>query len=143
GTLPPRRKPKSAMLDAFDLEVLDRDECIALLGTVEVGRVVFTTRGLPAVEPVKYVVCGGSVWFAAQARTDLFGSAHGVVGFEVDAFDANLRTGWWVTVLGRASATTECDLPRRRPELSWRLPLAADVRCVRIPIEVVSGRRVA
>lgn len=132
------------MLDAFGLEVLDRDECIALLGTVEVGRVVFTTRGLPAVEPVKYVVCGDSVWFPVQARTDLFGSAHdGVVAFEVDAFDASLRTGWWVTVLGRASAPTECDLPRLRPELSWELPLAADVRCVRIPIEVVSGRRVA
>ena len=132
------------MLDAFGLEVLDRDECIALLGTVEVGRVVFTTRGLPAVQPVKYVVKADSVWFPAQARTDLFGSAHdGVVAFEVDAFDATLRTGWWVTVLGRASAATECDLPQRRPELSWQLPLAADVRCVRIPIEVVSGRRVA
>ena len=132
------------MLDVFGMEVLDRDECIALLGTVEVGRVVYTTRGLPAVEPVPYVVCRDSVWFPAQARTDLFGSAHeGVVAFEVDAFDADLRTGWWVTVLGRAMAATDCELPCHRPELSWHLPLAGDVRCVRIPIEVVSGRRVA
>jgi len=132
------------MLDAFGLEVLDRDECVALLGTVRVGRVVFTRRGLPAVEPVKYVVGRDAVWFTARARTDLFGAAHdGVVAFEVDTFDANLRTGWWVTVLGRASATAECDLPGRRPELSWQLPSGADVRCVRIPIEVVSGRRVA
>ena len=132
------------MLDASGLDVLDRDECIALLSTVEVGRVVFTTRGLPAVEPVKYVVLDDAVWFTARACTDLFGSSHdGVVAFEVDAFDEDLRTGWWVTVLGRAMAGTECDLPRRHPELSWQLPLTGDVRCVRIPMEVVSGRRVA
>ncbi|HJQ45796.1 MAG TPA: pyridoxamine 5'-phosphate oxidase family protein [Amycolatopsis sp.] len=132
-----------AMIDAFGLEVLDRDECITLLGTAEIGRVVFTTRGLPAVEPVKYQVRGDSVWFAVEARTELFGSAHdGVVAFEVDAFDATLRTGWWVTVLGRATVAPECDLPRP-PKLSWQPPLAGDVRCVRIPIEVVSGRRVA
>ncbi|NKQ52094.1 pyridoxamine 5'-phosphate oxidase family protein [Amycolatopsis sp. K13G38] len=132
------------MLDAFGLEVLDRDECVALLASVEVGRVVFTKRGLPAVQPVKYLVQQDSVWFPVQARTDLFGSADdGVVAFEVDAFDPGLRTGWWVTVLGRASAAVECDLPQRRPELSWQPPLATDVRCIRIPIEVVSGRRVA
>jgi len=131
------------MLDAFGLRVLDRDECLALLATAEVGRVVFTQRGLPAVQPVKFVVWRDSVWFPAQARTDLYGSADdGVVAFEADAFDEDVETGWWVTVLGRASAIAECDLPSRRPELSWRLPPGADVRCVRIPMEVVSGRRI-
>ena len=131
------------MLDPSGLEVLDREECLRLLATVEMGRVVFTTRGLPAVQPVKFIVKDESLWFPAQARTDLFGSArNGVVAFEVDAFDPKLHTGWWVTVLGRASEAPESDLPQRRPELSWQLPLAADVRCVQIPIEVVSGRRV-
>jgi hypothetical protein len=129
------------MLDPFGLEVLDRDECLKLLATAEVGRVVFTIRGLPAVQPVKFVLDEDVLWFPAQADTDLFGSAQdGVVAFEADAFDPDLRTGWWVTVLGQAG---EGDRPQGLAELSWQLPPAGDVRCVRVPIEVVSGRRVA
>lgn len=130
------------MLDPSGLEVLGRAECLALLATARVGRLVFTARGLPAVQPVKFVCRQEAVWFPAQARTDLFGAAQdGVVAFEVDEFDDRLATGWWVTVLGRAAAAYECDLTERRPDLSWR-PAAEDVRCVRVPIEVVSGRRV-
>jgi hypothetical protein len=130
------------MLDTSGLEILDRTECLALLATARVGRIVFTARGLPAVQPVKFLCGQDALWFPAQAHTDLFGAAQdGVVAFEVDAFDDRLATGWWVTVLGRAAAAHECDLPARRPDLSWQPP-EGDVRCVRIPIEVVSGRRV-
>ncbi|MTD59436.1 pyridoxamine 5'-phosphate oxidase family protein [Amycolatopsis pithecellobii] len=130
------------MLDQSGLEILDRDECLALLATAAVGRIVFTTRGLPAVEPVKFLCRRGALWFPARAQTDLFGAARdGVVAFEADEFDAVLETGWWVSVLGRADAATDCDLPSRLPDLSWG-DLHGDLRCVRIPIEVVSGRRV-
>jgi hypothetical protein len=131
------------MLDPSGLEILDRDECLALLATARVGRIVFTARGLPAVQPVKFLSGHGALWFPAQAHTDLFAAAQdGVVAFEADAFDAALETGWWVSVLGRAGAAQECDLPRRRPDLWWQSPPTGPVRCVRIPIEVVSGRRV-
>ncbi|GAB2971448.1 pyridoxamine 5'-phosphate oxidase family protein [Amycolatopsis acidiphila] len=130
------------MLDPSGLEIVDRAECLALLATARVGRVVFTARGLPAVQPVKFLCGQDAVWFPAQAHTDLFGAAQdGVVAFEADAFDAGLETGWWVTVLGRAGVVRDCDLPQRRPDLSWQVP-GGDLRCVRIPIEVVSGRRV-
>lgn len=133
----------NAMLDPSGLEILDRDECLALLATARVGRIVFTARGLPAVQPVKFLYCHDALWFPAQAHTDLFGAAHdGVVAFETDAFDTDLDTGWWVSVLGRAGAADECDLLLRRPDLSWRSPAGGQVRCVRISIEVVSGRRV-
>ncbi|WP_236792932.1 pyridoxamine 5'-phosphate oxidase family protein [Amycolatopsis sp. GM8] len=130
------------MLDPSGLEILDRDECLALLATVRIGRIVFTARGLPAVEPVKVVYDRGALWFPVPVHTDLFGATRdGVVAFEADEFDAVLETGWWVTVLGRAGTADECDLPRQRPDLSWH-QFAGDARCVRIPIEVVSGRRV-
>lgn len=131
------------MLDPSGQEVLDRAECLALLATAEVGRVVFTTRGLPAVQPVKFLYGRDAVWFPAPVHTDLFGAAQdGVVAFEVDEFDPGLDTGWWVTVLGRAAAVPGCDLPWRRPDLAWSSPGGSELRCVRIPVEVVSGRRV-
>lgn len=130
------------MLDQSGLEILDRDECLALLATARVGRIVFTARGLPAVQPVKFLSCHGALWFPAHAHTDLFGAAQdGVVAFEADRFAADLATGWWVSVLGRADAARECDLPRR-PDLSWQGPAGGEIRWIRIPIEVVSGRRV-
>ncbi|KAA9150111.1 pyridoxamine 5'-phosphate oxidase family protein [Amycolatopsis acidicola] len=131
-------------MDLSGLENVDPEECFRLLAQVDVGRVVFTIRGLPAVQPVRYALWEEAVWFLARADSDLFGAAQdGVVAFEIDHFDAGLRTGWWVTVLGRAAAVPGRDLPRRLPGLSWQLPLPADVRCVRIPVEVVSGRKVA
>jgi hypothetical protein len=131
------------MLDPSGLEILDRDECLALLATARVGRIVFTARGLPAVQPVKFLCGHDALWFPAQAHTDLFGAAHdGVVAFETDAFDADLDTGWWVSVLGRAGAAQECDLLTCGPDLSWHSSPPGRLRWVRIPIEVVSGRRV-
>src|SRR5437016_403996 len=130
------------MLDQSGLEILDRDECLALLATARVGRIVFTARGLPAVQPVKFVCRREALWFPAHAHTDLFGAAQeDVVAFEADGFAADLATGWWVSVLGRAGAAQECDLPRH-PDLSWHGPAVGKLRWVRIPIEVVSGRRV-
>lgn len=130
------------MLDTSGLEILDRAECLALLATARLGRIVFTARGLPAVQPVKFLCGHDALWFPVSTHSDLFGAAQdGVVAFEADRFDAGLETGWWVTVLGRAAAAQECDLPYRRPDLFWEPP-AGDTRCVKIPIEVVSGRRV-
>lgn len=130
------------MPEPLGLEILDRDECLTLLATAGVGRIVFTARGLPAVEPVKFLYGDDALWFTVAAHADLFGAARDdVVAFEVDEFDASLQTGWWVTVLGRAAVAAESDLAEHRPDLSWQ-EITGDMRCVRIPVEVVSGRRV-
>ncbi|GAA5164682.1 MULTISPECIES: pyridoxamine 5'-phosphate oxidase family protein [Amycolatopsis] len=129
------------MFDPSGLEVLDRAECLALLATADVGRVVFTSRGLPAVQPVRFCYGQDAVWFPAEADTDLFGAAQdGVVAFEVDAIEPRLDAGWWITVLGRAGAVSEREVPWW-PELASGSP-AGQLRCVRVPVEVVSGRRV-
>lgn len=39
-------------------EQLDRSEALRLLGTVPLGRVVFTHQALPAIRPVNHVVEG-------------------------------------------------------------------------------------
>lgn len=129
------------MSDPSGLEILGRDECFALLASATLGRVVFTARGLPAVQPVKFHYHDQSLYFPAQADTELFGAAQdGVVAVEADAFDARLEAGWWVTALGRAHAAEYRDAPVGVAELAWRD--TPGLRCVRVPVEVVSGRRV-
>lgn len=39
-------------------EQLDRSEALRLLGTVPLGRIVFTHQALPAIRPVNHVVEG-------------------------------------------------------------------------------------
>lgn len=55
------------MFDPSGPAVLGRDECLALLASARLGRVVFTTRGLPAVEPVKFRYRDEAVYFATDA----------------------------------------------------------------------------
>jgi nitroimidazol reductase NimA-like FMN-containing flavoprotein (pyridoxamine 5'-phosphate oxidase superfamily) len=43
-----------------ELEVLGRQLCLALLETVQVGRLVFTEDALPAVQPVNFRLCGAT-----------------------------------------------------------------------------------
>ncbi|GAB3586983.1 pyridoxamine 5'-phosphate oxidase family protein [Amycolatopsis endophytica] len=124
------------MFDPFGLEVLGREQCLSLLATAGIGRVVFTARGLPAVQPVRFVLETAAVIFGAPAGSPLFAAADdGVVAFEADAFDEALESGWWVTVLGRARSTGE-------PARAWPATTSDD-RWISIPLDVVSGRRLA
>lgn len=128
------------MLDSFGLEVLHRDECITLLGAVHLGRVVFTSRGLPAVQPVRFVVRGEAVLCGAPVGSALFAAANdSVLAFEAEAFSPDLTSGWFVTVLGRAGELRDEYVEAGLPELSWRP--GPDDRHLRIPVEVISGRR--
>ena len=82
------------------LDVLNRRQCLDLLQGVRVGRLVFTEDGLPAVQPVNFRmkrddvvirVAGGAKLAAANENS--------VVAFEADELDADLRTGWSVTIV--------------------------------------------
>ncbi|WP_020669836.1 pyridoxamine 5'-phosphate oxidase family protein [Amycolatopsis nigrescens] len=128
------------MLDSYGLRMLDREQCLALLATARIGRVVFTHQGLPAVRPVKFVLCDDSICFGAPARSPLFAAAHdGVVAFEVDAFERDLTAGWFVTALGTANEARDCPA-LTTAALPW-FP-GEDDRCVLMPIELLSGYRV-
>lgn len=93
-----------------ELDVLNRRQCLDLLQTVRVGRLVFTEDALPAVQPVNFrlwrddvvirVAGGGKLAAATQNQ---------VVAFEADELDPDLRTGWSVTVVGHAQEVTGID----------------------------------
>jgi nitroimidazol reductase NimA-like FMN-containing flavoprotein (pyridoxamine 5'-phosphate oxidase superfamily) len=130
--------------DANGLEILGRDECLALMGSVPVGRVVFTDRALPAIQPVDFVLVGEDVIIATAPGSKLAAATRGaIVAFEVDAFDAGDEAGWSVTVLGQARAvddSREIDGLSRLPLRPW-IPGRHD-HFIRIRSDVVSGRRI-
>jgi nitroimidazol reductase NimA-like FMN-containing flavoprotein (pyridoxamine 5'-phosphate oxidase superfamily) len=130
---------------AFDragLEILTDAQCLALLPTVPVGRIVFTEGALPAVQPVNFVVDDECVIIRATTGSKLAAAAGGaVVAFEVDEYDATTETGWSVTAVGQASLVTDsAELARlsRLPLRSWTGHLD---HLIQIRIAVLHGRR--
>ena len=94
------------MAEGRRMEQLPRDESLRLLGSVPIGRVVFTHLALPAIRPVCHLVEGGEIVIrthlgAAIAAND---GPHGatVVAYEADMIDPDDHVGWSVIVVGRA-----------------------------------------
>ena len=93
-----------------ELEVLDREQCLELLQTVRVGRLVFTEDALPAVQPVNFRLLRDDVVIRVAGGTKLTAAARNfVVAFQADDLDPDLRTGWSVTVVGHAQRVTDVD----------------------------------
>jgi uncharacterized protein len=127
------------------VEVLDHAQCVALLATVHIGRIVFTSRAMPAVRPVRFATREDAVWFRMPVG-DLWlaGVLDTVVAFAVDDVSADLGAGWFVTVLGRAGEIRDRHLVAELAALLPAVPSADDDddRYVRVPIEQVSGSRI-
>lgn len=128
-------------------EILDRRECLALLASVPVGRIVYTEQALPAVSLVNFVVSDGTVVIRTAWGSKLAAAArHAIVAFEADQYDDRTRTGWSVTAVGHAWVVEQAADPEKYAELG-RLglqPWAPGPRehYIRIAIERVSGRRI-
>lgn len=91
------------MFDSAGLEVLHTEECLRLLTTVPIGRVVFTDQALPGVLPVTFLVNDGMIVLRVGDGSKLSAAVRNtVVAFEADDFDVEARTGWSVTVIGQA-----------------------------------------
>jgi nitroimidazol reductase NimA-like FMN-containing flavoprotein (pyridoxamine 5'-phosphate oxidase superfamily) len=130
--------------DASGLQVLSRQECLELLPLAAIGRIVFTDRALPAVQPVNFCLDGDRIVIRTAVGSKLAAATrNAVVAFEADDFDAAMRTGWSVTAVGRARAAQD---PAELSHLST-LPLTPWApgdrgHYIVVPIEQVSGRRI-
>jgi uncharacterized protein len=126
--------------DGDGLEVLSREECLELLASASIGRVVFTDGGLPVILPVTFVLDEEAIVFRTQSGSRLATKTAGsVVAFEVDDAELALRVGWSVSVCGQA--TTEPISPSLAQRLQAWAPGRRD-QVVRIPLTLVSGRRI-
>lgn len=130
-------------VDGNGLEILDRDECLWLLGSVPRARVAVSADALPCVLPVTCRIAGDQILFRTNPGTKLDAAAREAeVAFEVDDFDA-AHAGWSVLVRGIASELTEpgeLEAARRLDLPRWA-PRSGD-RIVAVSIEPVSGRRI-
>jgi len=130
-------------IDRNGFEVLDRDECLRLLDTVDIGRVGITTQALPAILPVTFRRDGDRILFRTGEGTKLAAATrNSVVSFEVDDFDPSAEAGWSVLVVGIARRLEGEEAAALAPSLP-RWAAADDGHVVGISAELVSGRRLA
>jgi uncharacterized protein len=95
-------------IDTLALEQLPRGECMRLMGSVSVGRIVYTRQALPAVEMVNFALVDGDIIIRTSAAGKLAAATRGaVVAFEADSVDLAEHTGWSVTIVGQARAVTD------------------------------------
>jgi Pyridoxamine 5'-phosphate oxidase/WS/DGAT C-terminal domain len=131
------------MPTGHELEVLNRRQCLDLLATVRVGRLVFTEDALPAVQPVNFRLWRDDLVIRVAGGPKLAAATNNlVVAFQADELDPDLRTGWSVTVVGHAQPITDVS---ELVELSGTfLQPWVDGRrdhFVRIQTEKMTGRR--
>lgn len=126
-----------------ELVELDRAECLRLLATRAIGRVVFTVSALPTAQPVPYALDDEEVVFGAPRGDGLADAVrHHVVAFETDHVDEPTRTGWSVVGVGEAYEVLE---PTRLAELVARLPppwTPGPLHILSLPLQRLTGRRI-
>lgn len=130
-------------IDRNGLEVLDRAQCLELLGQASFGRVGLTSGALPTVLPVNYCLVGEEILIRTGTGTKLDAALQGtVVAFEIDDIDPVYHSGWSVVVTGvtrRVADPAQVEAAARLPVARWA-PLG-DEHLVAISTEIVSGRR--
>ena len=94
--------------DGSALQHLSRDECLTLMASVPVGRIIYTRRALPAVELVNFALDEGDIVIRTDGSSKLAAATRGaVVAFEADQLDLASQTGWSVTAIGPSSEVTD------------------------------------
>nr|WP_234443733.1 pyridoxamine 5'-phosphate oxidase family protein [Streptomyces sp. NRRL B-24484] len=124
---------------------LGRSECLKLLASVPLGRIVFTKDALPAIRPVNHIVADDAVIIrthdSAALTTAIAGTGGTVVAYEADAIDPDTHLGWSVVVTGYARPVTDPDDLRRYEQLLHPWVDTPMTRTVRIKAELVTGFR--
>ena len=125
---------------------LDPAEALRLLGSVSLGRIVFTRQALPTVRPVNHLMDEGDIVIRTHEGEALTSHAQQddgtgvVVAYEADAIDPDTHLGWSVVVTGYARLVTDPrELARVRSLLRPWVPRHGMDQAVRIRPELVTG----
>ena len=129
--------------DHSRLEIVSAADCLRLLRSVPLGRLVYTYGGLPAIRLVNFLVDDDTIVFNTREGDKFRAAERGdVVAFEADDVDLDRHVGWTVTAIGHLSVVPPEEaaaLRRTLPLHSW-LPMD-DPHAVRLGVESVHGRR--
>ncbi|KIF01137.1 pyridoxamine 5'-phosphate oxidase [Streptomyces sp. RSD-27] len=128
-------------------EALGTNEAMELLGSVELGRIVFTRDALPAVRPVNHVLDAGDIIVQVQDDSTLRALSTAaedtgvVVAYEADAIDLRDHLGWSVVATGYATAVTDPSEIERYARLLQPWVEVAGSGAIRIRPDLVTGFR--
>ncbi|MFF8652958.1 pyridoxamine 5'-phosphate oxidase family protein [Streptomyces huasconensis] len=92
---------------------LDRTEALRLLGSVSLGRIVFTHQALPAIRPVNHLMDGEDIIVRmpdGATLASIVTATHAtdvVVAYEADVIDPDTHIGWSVVVTGYVHRITD------------------------------------
>jgi hypothetical protein len=96
--------------NARELGELDRAQCLQLLASVPIGRIVYTEQALPAIQLVNFRLAKGTIVIRTARGSKLAAAArHAILGFEADRYDERSSTGWSVTAIGHSWVVEEPD----------------------------------
>ena len=123
---------------------LDRDEAVALLAGVSLGRIVFTRNALPTVRPVNHALIDGRLVIRTRegaAVATAVGGEGTVVAYEADMIDPDTHLGWSVVVTGFARLVRDpAQLARYEARLQPWIDRTME-QAVVIQLDLVSGFR--
>lgn len=132
-------------IDHAGLEILGFLDCLRLLDSVPVGRVGFFADGEIVILPVNHVVDGQNVVFRTGAGSKLSSvESKNLVGFEVDSYDTQTRSGWSVVISGFTEVVESDDEIRRLNDLGlnpWARTVEDTPTWIRIRPTSITGRR--
>ena len=129
--------------DHTGLRVMGLDESLERIAATPIGRFAFPLDGEISVLPVTHTLDGVDVCFRTRGDAKIDAAVDKArVAYEVDAWEAETRTGWSVLVQGTAALVTEPDEVRRleltgRP--SW-VDLTEGYQWIRVRTQAISGR---
>lgn len=139
--------PQSTAAGPRQSVALDSLDALRLLGSVSLGRIVFTQRALPTIRPVNHVLDHGDIVIrthegsALTSHTRHAGGTGVVVAYEADAIDPVTHLGWSVVVTGYARLITDPqEMARYRALLHPWVKQTMDY-AVRIHPDLVTGIR--
>jgi uncharacterized protein len=128
------------------IEVIEPDECLALLAGEEVGRLGVVIGGYAEIFPVNYVADPDGIVFGTEAGSKLAAACQGPVVFEVDELDRANKSAWSVVIHGRAHELPPVEAPALRLSMSRvsLYPWTGVVKpyLVRVVPTTITGRRI-
>ena len=131
--------------EGLTLKQLGRDECLRLMASVPVGRIIYTRQALPAVELVNFAVDNGDIIIKTDHSGKLAAATRGaVVAVEADSLDTARRVGWSVTVVGQSQEVTDPDEFGRLEQIGLSTWAPGDrEHFIRIRPGILTGRRLS
>ena len=127
------------------LRQMSRDECLQLMASVPVGRIIYTRQALPAVELVNFALDNGDIIIRTDHSGKLAAATRGaVVAFEADRLDADHHVGWSVTIVGQSQEVTDPDEIGRLEQMGLMTWAPGERQhFIRIRPGILNGRRLS